>query len=124
MINYLQSALKRSNFGLQRGAWVQQVVRMGNVTTSVVANMSGVMTTYSLSSRGRVVLSGGAIKSPQLLMKSGIGDPTVLTRLHQANNPGGVPVTSWINSTTVGAGLFDTPATFIELSSPFIESYV
>lgn len=123
VISYLQSALKRSNFQLQSGAWVQRIVRTGNVATGVVANVSGVMTTYSLSPNGRVVVSGGAIKSPELLMKSGIGDPAVLTRLHQANKLGGLPSTSWINTTAVGAGLFDNPNTFIELSSPAIESY-
>ncbi|MCJ1427050.1 hypothetical protein MMC29_004953 [Sticta canariensis] len=92
VVNYLQAALKRSNFGLQR--------------------------------RGRVVMSGGALKSPELLMKSGIGDPAVLTRLHDAKKLGGLPVTSWINSAAVGAGLFDNPNTFIELSSPDIESYI
>lgn len=124
VINYLQAALKRSNFGLQRGAWAQRVVRTGDVATGVVADVGGVITTYSLSSRGRVVISGGALKSPELLMKSGIGDPAVLTRLHDANKLGGLPVTSWINSTAVGAGLFDNPNTFIVLSSPEIESYV
>ncbi|MCJ1429086.1 hypothetical protein MMC29_006999 [Sticta canariensis] len=124
VITYLQSALKRSNFRLQSGAWVQRVIRTGNVATGVVADVNGVTTTYSLSSKGRVVLSAGAIKSPELLMKSGIGDPAVLTRLHQANKLGGIPSTSWINNTAVGAGLFDNPNTFIELSSPDIKSYV
>lgn len=124
VINYLQSALKRSNFGLHTGAWVQRIVRSGNIATGVVTNVDGVNTTFSLSSKGRVILSGGAIMSPELLMKSGIGDPEVLTRLHQANKLGGLPATSWINTTAVGAGLFDNPNTFIVLSSPKIESYV
>lgn len=123
VISYLQSALQRSNFRLQSGAWVQRIVRTGNVATGVVANVSGVITTYSLSSKGRVVVSGGALKSPELLMKSGIGDPAVLTRLHQANKLGGLPSTSWINNTAVGAGLFDNPNTFIELSSPSVQAY-
>ncbi|MCJ1270326.1 hypothetical protein MMC22_010222 [Lobaria immixta] len=123
VISYLQSALQRSNFRLQSGAWVQRIVRTGNAATGVVANVSGVITTYSLSSKGRVVVSGGALKSPELLMKSGIGDPAVLTRLHQANKLGGLPSTSWINNTAVGAGLFDNPNTFIELSSPSVQAY-
>ncbi|MCJ1484856.1 hypothetical protein MMC06_005029 [Schaereria dolodes] len=124
VISYMQAALKRSNFHLQSGAWVQRVVRTGNLATGVIANVSGVMTTYSLSASGRVILSGGALKSPELLMKSGIGDPAVLTRLSQANQLGGLPSSSWINNTAVGAGLFDNPNTFIELSSPSIQSYV
>lgn len=123
-ISYMQKALTRSNFHLQSGAWVQRVVRKGNTATGVVANVSGVMTTYSLSAKGRVIVSGGALKSPELLMKSGIGDPAVLERLQKANKLGGLPATSWINNTAVGAKLFDNPNTFIELSSPNLQSYV
>ena len=123
-ISYLQSALSRTNFHLQSGTWVQRVIRTGNVATGVVANVSGVITTLSLSSRGRVILSAGALKSPELLIKSGIGDPTVLTRLYKANQLGGLPSSSWINNTAVGARLFDNPNTFIELSSPSVNSYV
>ena len=123
-ISYMQKALTRSNFHLQSGAWVQRVVRKGNTATGVVANVSGVMTTYSLSAKGRVIVSGGALKSPELLMKSGIGDPAVLERLQKANKLGGIPATSWINNTAVGAKLFDNPNTFIELSSPNLQSYV
>ena len=124
VISYMQTALKRSNFHLQSGAWVQRVIRNGNVATGVVANVGGVSTTFSLSAKGRVIISGGALKSPELLMKSAIGDPAVLTRLQQANKLGGVPSSSWINNTAVGAGLFDNPNTFIELSSPSVASYV
>ena len=123
VISYMQSALTRPNFHLQSGAWVQRVTRRGNIATGVIANVSGVMTTYTLSAIGRVVLSGGALKSPELLMKSAIGDPAVLTRLQQAGQLGGVPSSSWINNTAVGAGLFDNPNTFIELSSPSIQAY-
>ena len=124
VISYMQSALTRSNFHLQSGTWVQRVVRTGSTATGVVANVSGVMTTISLAAKGRVILSAGALKSPELLMKSAIGDPAVLTRLQQANKLGGVPASSWINNTAIGAGLFDNPNTFIELSSPAIQSYV
>ncbi|MCJ1462472.1 hypothetical protein MMC07_001074 [Pseudocyphellaria aurata] len=123
VISYLQSALKRSNFRLQSGAWVQRIIRTGGVATGVVADVGGVSTTYSLSAKGRVVVSGGALKSPELLMKSGIGDPAVLTRLYQANKLGGLSPKSWINNTAVGAGLYDNPNTFIELSSPSVQAY-
>ena len=123
-VSYMQTALTRSNFHLQSGVWVQRVVRSGNVATGVLANVNGVMTTISLSAKGRVILSGGALQTPALMMKSGIGDPAVLTSLQQANQLGGLPSSSWINNTAVGAGLFDNPNTFIELSSPAISSYV
>lgn len=122
-ISYLQTALTRSNFHLQSGTWVNRVVRTGSTATGVIANSSGVLTTISLSATGRIILSNGALKTPELLMKSGIGDPAVLTRLEQANKLGGLPPSSWINNTAVGAGLFDNPNTFIELSSPTVQSY-
>lgn len=124
VISYLQSALLRSNFHFEKNVWVDRVVRSGNVASGIVANVSGVTTTISLTYQGRVILSGGALKSPELLMKSGIGDPAVLTRLYQANQLGGLRPSSWINNTAVGAGLFDNPNTFIELSSGSVDSYV
>lgn len=122
-ISYLQTALKRPNFHLQSGVWVNRVLRTGNLATGVVANSSGVITNIALSPKGRVIISGGALKSPELLMKSGIGDPAVLTRLQQANYLTGLPSSSWINNTAVGDQLFDNPNTFIELSSPTVQSY-
>lgn len=123
VISYLQTALTRSNFHLQSGVWVNRVLRTGSVATGVLANSSGVLSTISLAAKGRVIISNGALKSPELLMKSGIGDPAVLTRLQQANKLGSLPASSWINNTAVGDRLFDNPNTFIELSSPTVQSY-
>ncbi|KAI4193169.1 MAG: hypothetical protein LQ350_008447 [Teloschistes chrysophthalmus] len=123
VISYLQDALKRTNFHLISGVWVQRVIRSGGTATAVVVNIRGNTSTISLNTRGRVILSGGALKSPELLMKSGIGDPAVLTTLSKANQLGGLPASQWINNTAVGAGLFDNPNTFIELSSPAIQAY-
>ncbi|MCJ1410598.1 hypothetical protein MMC19_004684 [Ptychographa xylographoides] len=123
VISYLQTALKRPNFHLQSGAWVTRVIRSGSTATGVVATISGMATTISLSSKGRVILSAGALKSPELLMKSAIGDPAVLTTLSKAGLLSAYPSSTWINNTAVGAGLFDNPDTFIELSSPAIQAY-
>ena len=123
VISYMQDALKRPNFHLQSGTWVQRVVRTGGVATGVVVNIGGTTSTISLSAKGRVILSGGALKSPELLMKSGIGDPAVLTTLSGANQLGGLPPSSWINNTAVGTGLFDNPNTFIEMSGPSLQAY-
>ena len=133
------------------------------MATGVVVVSGGVTSTINLSATGRVIVSGGALKSPELLMKSGIGDPAVLTtvsllptllarpshaqhspstkfsnkhvagfdlisdcrkqQLSNAGQLGGLPSSSWINNTAVGAGLFDNPNTFIEMSSPAIQAY-
>lgn len=123
VISYLQTALKRPNFQLQSGTWVQRIVRTGSQATGVVVNIAGTTSTIPLSTKGRVIVSGGALKSPELLMKSGIGDPAVLTTLSQANQLGGLPSSQWINNTAVGNGLFDNPNTFIEMQGPTISAY-
>ena len=107
VVSYLQTALKRPNFHLQSGTWVQRVIRTGSHATGVQVNVSGTISTIPLTSTGRVIVSGGALKSPELLMKSGIGDPAVLTTLSKANQLGGLPSAQWINNTAVGNGLFD-----------------
>ncbi|KAL9625487.1 MAG: hypothetical protein Q9204_007794 [Flavoplaca sp. TL-2023a] len=105
------------------GTWVQRVVRIGNTATGVVVNINDATSTISLKSNGRIILSGGALKSPELLMKSDIGDPTVLTTLSAANQLGSLPSSQWINNTAVGAGLFDNPNTFIAMSAPSVQAY-
>ncbi|KAF2085439.1 GMC oxidoreductase [Saccharata proteae CBS 121410] len=120
---YLQSALSRPHFQLQHGVRVQRVVRDGSQATGVVAMVNGQEKTINLNPNGRVVLSGGAIQSPQILMYSAIGEPETLTKLQSAGILGDVPATSWINSTSIGAGLFDNPNTFIELQSSSLTSY-
>lgn len=121
---YLQAALARANFIFRSGVRVQNVIRACDTATGVNATIAGVPTTLHLASTGRVILSGGALQSPQLLMFSGIGNPAVLARLEAAGklSPGLTP-NEWMNNTAVGAGLFDNPNTFIELSSPNISAY-
>lgn len=121
---YLQSALARPNFSLLTGAHALRVVRDGETATGVDATVNGTDTTFNLcADSGRVILSGGALLSPQLLMWSGIGDPDVLTNLSSSGILS-VPSPLWINNTAVGNKLFDNPNTFIELSSPSVSSYV
>ncbi|KAK6586026.1 hypothetical protein PZA11_001083 [Diplocarpon coronariae] len=121
---YLQGALKRANFHLQANTLVVRVERTGGKASGVTALVNGAEKVIKLSHTGKVILSAGALRSPSLLMFSGIGDPAELTKLKNGRKlatnmtPG-----QWINSTAVGAGLFDNPNTYIELQSPSIESY-
>lgn len=58
-------------------------------------------------------------------MMSGIGDPSVLSKIQEAGKlSANMSPDDWINSTAVGAGLFDNPNTFIELQGETIQSYV
>ncbi|PSR75747.1 cellobiose dehydrogenase-like protein [Coniella lustricola] len=123
---YLQTALARSNFQLQSNVTVLRAVRSGSRVTGVLATVDGYAAdvVIKLTAAGRVIFSGGAIFSPSLLMHSGIGDPEVLATMatNGALDPA-LPPSSWINNTNVGTGLFDNPNTFIELSSPIVDSY-
>ncbi|KJZ70241.1 hypothetical protein HIM_10355 [Hirsutella minnesotensis 3608] len=120
---YLQSALKRSNFHLQTKVRVKYVKRNNGAATGVVVDDGrGATKTVALKPKGRVVLSAGAILSPQILMYSGIGPKDTLEKLASKSfTP--YNASSWIEKPAVGRGLFDNPNTFIELSGPSVESY-
>lgn len=120
---HLQSALARSNFHLQTKVRVKYITRVRGAAAGVVVDDgSGTSKTIALSAKGRVVLSAGAILSPQILMYSGIGPQDILTKLSEKSH---TPYnsSSWIVRPEVGNGLFDNPNTFIELSAPSVESY-
>lgn len=124
---YLQSAKKRKNFRLQTSARVSHIIRNGSDATGIMVNLNGTAkdTLVRLSRNGRVILSGGAIQSPQLLILSGIGDPVTLSKLVAAGGlDRNISQADWINNTAVGQGLFDNPNTFIELQASNISSYV
>ncbi|KAH9214813.1 cellobiose dehydrogenase-like protein [Leptodontidium sp. 2 PMI_412] len=124
VVTYLQTALKRRNFHLQSGTLAVRVERTGSKATGVTVLVNGAEKTIQLTPAGRVILSGGALRSPSLLMFSGIGDPATLTKLKAGGKLSSTMAPQqWINSTAVGEGLFDNPNTFIELSMPSIQSY-
>lgn len=67
---YLKPALERPNLEVITGAAVQAVLFDGAQARGVRASVKGRVCEYEA---GEVILSGGAINSPQLLMLSGIG---------------------------------------------------
>ncbi|TDW29199.1 GMC family oxidoreductase [Cryobacterium psychrophilum] len=73
---YLVPAAERSNLVVQTGAHVTRVLFEGTRAVGVEYLSDGTMT--SVSARREIVLSGGAVNTPQLLMLSGIGDATHL----------------------------------------------
>lgn len=121
---YLQSALSRPNFSFQSGTKVMRVVRDGEVATGVEVKSNGAegSSRICIKEGGQVILSAGALLSPQLLMWSGIGDAAELSKL-SANGQVSVSSQDWINNTAVGDKVFDNPNTFIELYSDSIASY-
>lgn len=121
---YLQSALQRSNFHFQTGSKVIRVIRDGQTATGVEIELKGSNATsiVNIAKNGRVVLSAGALLSPQLLMWSGIGETVTLRNLSTAGQLT-LPSSQWINNSAVGDKVFDNPNTFIELFSDSISSY-
>jgi choline dehydrogenase len=88
---YLRPAMKRANLKVQTHAHVTRVIFEGRRAVGVEYVQNG--RTLTARARAEVILSGGAINSPQLLQLSGIGPGAVLQRhgvavLHDAPHVG------------------------------------
>ena len=68
---YLKPAMKRPNLTVETGAHVSRVIIENSVARGVMYTRDD--QTHEVSVSSEVILSGGAINSPQLLMLSGIG---------------------------------------------------
>ena len=122
---YLQTALERENFSLMTGVRVLRVARNGDTASGVEVQRNNPVNgtlEYCIKDGGRVILSAGAMLSPQILMWSGIGDAETLANI-SAQGLVKVESQDWINNTAVGDKAFDNPNTFIELYSEAISSY-
>jgi len=93
---FLRPALKRPNVVLQSRAHVTRVLFNGNRAVGVSYRQGG--RDHVAQARGEVILCGGAINTPQLLMLSGIGPGAHLAAL-------GLPVLC--DNPNVGAHLND-----------------
>jgi choline dehydrogenase len=72
-VAYLNPARSRKNLQIITHAQVSRIVLDGKSATSV-AYVDAAGTSRTLKARREIILSGGAINSPQILMLSGIGD--------------------------------------------------
>lgn len=70
---YLRPAMKRANLTVATGAMVERIDFDGTRASGITYTRRG--RTISATADAEVILSGGSINSPQLLMLSGIGDP-------------------------------------------------
>ena len=75
---YLHPARRRANLTIQTNSLVSRVLFDGKRATGVDCVRNGQL--YTAIAEREVILCGGAINSPQLLMLSGIGDPAELAR--------------------------------------------
>ncbi|MER7556217.1 GMC family oxidoreductase N-terminal domain-containing protein [Nocardioides sp. NPDC126508] len=76
---YLKPAARRANLNVVTGAQASRVIFDGTRATGVEAVVDGRRTT--ITARREVILCGGAINTPQLLMLSGIGPAAQLKDL-------------------------------------------
>jgi 4-pyridoxate dehydrogenase len=75
---YLRPALARENLKVETGALASKILFEGNRAVGVEYTQNGA--TKTAQAGREVLLAGGVINSPQLLMLSGIGDPAELGR--------------------------------------------
>lgn len=76
---YLRSCQGRSNLTVRTGALVRRIVVENGVAVGIeIVRAAG---TQTVRASREVILCGGAINSPQLLMLSGIGDPDHLREM-------------------------------------------
>jgi choline dehydrogenase len=101
--SYLRPALRRANLTIRTAAEVQRVIFNGKVATAVGYAVGGVV--RRAEATREVILCGGAINSPQLLMLSGVGRGERLRAL-------GIPVIA--DRAEVGANLTDHPGAGME----------
>ncbi|WP_378942217.1 GMC family oxidoreductase [Mesorhizobium sp. ANAO-SY3R2] len=80
---YLRPAMRRSNLNVVTRAQVTRILFEGRRAVGVEYQRGNELHTVKV--RGEVILSAGAVNSPQLLQLSGVGDPMLLAGL-------GIPV--------------------------------
>ena len=107
---YLRPARGRANLKIVTGAEASRVVFEGRKAIGVEAVVDGQLQTFRTA--GEVIVCAGAIGSPGLLMRSGLGDPHDLAEagvevVHAAPNVGrdltehyGISVSKYVNTPT------------------------
>jgi choline dehydrogenase len=93
---FLKPILRRQNLRLETGCLVEGLTFEGKRTTGVRWRQDGVA--RSARCRGEIVMAAGSIGSPQIMMLSGVGPATDLSKL-------GIPVV--LDRPGVGANLHD-----------------
>jgi choline dehydrogenase-like flavoprotein len=101
---FLAPIMKRKNLNIVTKATVNRVTFEGDEATGVDVIINGQSHHVGLSTGGEVLLTGGAISSPQILMLSGVGPEKHLTE-HGINTVRDLP--------GVGQNLQDHPASVV-----------
>jgi choline dehydrogenase len=104
---YLRPAIKRANLTVETGALATKVLIEGGRAVSVRYRQQDAE--HQASAGREVILCGGAVNSPQLLLLSGVG-PADQLRRH------GIQVL--VDAPAVGVGLQDHPTCFLVWQTP------
>jgi choline dehydrogenase-like flavoprotein len=109
---YLKPAMNRPNLKVLTGALVTRVIVENHRATGVEFQQGG--ETRPVAARREIIVSGGSIGSPQILMLSGIGDGAALQAL-------GISVNHHLPG--VGANFHDHVATSVQMVTSNSTSY-
>lgn len=101
---FLAPIMSRKNLNVVTRATVSRIIFTGGEATGVQVIIDGVEHLVNLSEGGEVLLTGGAISSPQILMLSGVGP-------HEHLTAHGIDVVHDLQG--VGKNLQDHPATVV-----------
>ncbi|KAH7309177.1 hypothetical protein B0I35DRAFT_398576 [Stachybotrys elegans] len=103
--SYIYKALSSSstspakkNLKVYTQTMAKKIIFDGKKATGVQVSLLGALPTYNIMAKKEVIVSGGAFKSPQLLMVSGIGPKDTLDSL-------GIPIISQLEG--VGQNMWD-----------------
>jgi len=108
--SFLNLALQTTRLQVYPSTMVQQIIFNGNKTaTGIIAQVAGL--NFTLTATKEVILSAGAVQSPQLLQVSGIGPASTLKSL-------GIPVVKDLPG--VGQNMQDNPLYFVSYSTPYV----
>lgn len=108
--SFLNLALQTTRLQVYPSTMVQQIIFDSNKTaTGIIAQVAGL--NFTLTARKEVILSAGAVQSPQLLQVSGIGPASMLKNL-------GIPVVKDLPG--VGQNMQDNPLYFVSYSTPYV----
>lgn len=117
MATYLVDASKIPSFKLLMNTGVDRLVRQGSKVTGVQVRgeQCGVI---SLKVGGKVILSAGALGTPKILLRSGIGPQDQLEIVQKAEGSAMITSDQWINL-PVGYNLHDNPG--MQLYLPYFK---
>ncbi|ROV90437.1 hypothetical protein VSDG_08480 [Cytospora chrysosperma] len=115
--SYLPLAQAKSNFKLSLHTKLVRVVRSGSTATGVEVELStGNRQIIKLNTGGKVVLAGGALSTPRMLINSGIGPKAQIQTVQSGSVSVTLPAESdWIDL-PVGQHLMDHPIYSVKLN--------